>query len=945
MLAALALHAPSPVDTGRLADTIWGDNPPRTARKALHTYVATLRRRVGGTVETTESGYRLADGVAVDVSRFEQEANAAARLIAQDPGAALERAASAIELAAGEPFADLGDNLDAGIRRTAIHERVAWLEECRAEALIRTGSAPEAVAELEAMVAALPYRERRWWLLMIGLYRNERRTESLRALTRARSALEEIGLDPGDELRDLESAVLSDDATLRDDSIFLTGRGRADTSRPPWGLPPTEGSFVGRDDEMAALRRILHDNPAVVTVVGGPGVGKTRLAVETARTLGDTFPDGIWFVPLSGVPAGSDAAPAMLDRLGISLGVSNDAERAIESWRRSRRALVVLDTCERVAASVSALVRSTCDASATTPMLLTSRRALDLPGERLLRLGPLPTTASSHDNSPAVDLFFDRMAGASDLGPEGVAAVSRICRRLGGVPLAVELAAARTSSMAPREVEERLGELDHLLRDTGGGGRHASLSDAIEWSVALLDDHTRLLFDRLSVFVGGCTLDAAQEVCGLAPVGRWGVIDGLDRLVKHSLVELRPDAYGGGRYWMLDTVRGHAARRLESAGEAAALRGRMARQMTSFAEAAFVGSRTSAEGQWAAQVQDELPNVRASHDHLLDVGDTEAQTLLISPLINYSVVQAVDELLEMAARTVAAVNDERPSALVRTLAMATWREARRQDHAAAAALASRAHGLAGADPAADAEVLHMRAIVAYFSGDFVTGRALNVEGAAVARGGGDRHGEALNLGLIVQLYGMAHPGGMHELADRVLELAESVGAPSLLAWAYYTWGLSRQADDPALALAWFERSARCADSVGALFYGDLVRRSTTSVLTSLDPETALRVGVRTLRSQMASGEVFQVGLSVPWFVTMLTSLDRHEAAIVFEEATYRFGDRITSSFNPEGRRRAMRRCEEALGPERVEAARLAGRTIDLPGLVDYAESVLNEIGV
>lgn len=944
VLAGLALAHPAEVTVHRLIDYVWGEAAPSTARKAVQTYIASLRRHFGDAIYTNGNAYGLGPSTQLDQVSFIEKADAAERSIATDPMDALGSAAAALSLVRGRPFDDLPACPEADSARVMIADRVAHLQELCAEALVRTGRANEAVTALEAMVSESPYRERAWWLLMLSLHRAGRRAEGLRSFVRVRTILgEDIGIEPGEDLCRLEAAILADSPLLADEAIF--GRGDLLRARLSGNLHRPGNSFVGRDDEMHRLIALLEAATPVVCVAGAAGVGKSRLTLEAARRVTDSFPDGSWLVPLAGVSAGGDVLPTVLDVLGIGVAVGSSPMETFTRWCAEHRALVVLDTCEHVLDSVPDLVAATTRGGSATSIVLTTRSTTGLQDYHVLRVGPLPVPPLGDVPSPASTLFLDRM-GVTSVPEDTLAAVGRICRHLEGLPLAIELAAARSVSVSPVELERHLDQFDRFLgapRTTSG--RHASLEETLTWSTELLDERSARLFDRLSVFPGGCSLSAAQEVCGFGILDEWDVLDGLHRLVSDNLLKTGVDAEGATRYRMLDTIRRFAGDRLASEGEAPQVQARLREHLCRLGKAAMVGCRGPDEAHWVGTVRDELPNIRAVHEGLVGAGDVAGQAQLLAPLINFAVVQAFDEVLSMAERTMSMLGEQRPPGSDRILAMSAWGASRRQDHQRAAVLAGQA--VAAAEEAGDAsalsEALQVAATAAYFEGDLVAGRALNEQGARLARSVSDRHGEALNLGLEVMLHSLAGRFGWHETADRVLDLAKEIGSPSMLCWGYYTWGISRQIDDPALALAWYDRAVYQADAVDASFYGDLVRRSTVQVLSSLDPARALRVAVRTMRSQLESGELFQVGLSIPWFVTLLARMDHCEAAIVFEEATYRLGDRVTAAYLPEERRKALEHCYATLEPEPLETARLTGRTIDLPGLVDYAGRILADL--
>lgn len=587
VLAILLLRRGSSVPSDVLIEDLWGESAPPTARNALQGYVFQLRKVLEPEIPRAQphrilvsdgAGYRLDAPVdAVDVDRFERLAAEGRRLTQRSPQAAVGRFDEALALWRGPPLADLAYEAFAQAEVNRLDERRLTVQEDRIDALLAAGRHAEVVGELEALVEQHPLRERLRGQFLLALYRSGRQSEALEAYASARSALvEQLGIDPGPELRALHLAILNQDPGLA-----------APTAREPVGFrppprPPTR--LVGRDQAVAEVTALLRTR-RVVTLLGPGGIGKTRLALAVAEAAAGDYPDGIAWVELETIRE----PELVLHEIGAAGGLVD-----VVSELEGRRALLVLDNLEQVlecAPSLADLVARAGDVR----VLVTSREPLDVAAEHRYDVPLL-------DSTDAVELFRDRAEALGvSLGANEV--VAGICRRFDGLPLALELAAAQTTVFEPSELLGRLDSPD-LLAGTrrDAPDRHRSLHAAIEWSHSLLDDRERDVFARLGVFPGGWTLDAAERVAGADP-------SLVDVLVRKSLVRRI-----GERFTMLESIRRDARARLEATGKLEEL---------SRAHALFVADLVAAldrerpEG-WILAFDEEHPNLRAAIDWALD---------------------------------------------------------------------------------------------------------------------------------------------------------------------------------------------------------------------------------------------------------------------------------------------------------------------------------------
>jgi predicted ATPase/DNA-binding SARP family transcriptional activator len=542
LLALLLLHANEAASRDVLVDELWGAHPPPSAVHSLEVYVSRLRKVVGKRLQTQPAGYMLeVDPADLDSRRFEDLlANGRAALRADEANRAADLLREALALWRGRPFEDVAYEPFVQIEAARLEElRLACIEE-RIEADLARGEYAGLVAELEALVARHPLRERMSEQLMLALYRSGRQIEALQVYRDARRRLVEVGVEPSQALRRLEQAILQQDAVLEAPKAAAT---RLRAPEPP----ATE--LVGRTAEIAAASELLGRREVrLLTLTGPGGVGKTRLALAVARTREGDFDLGVVFVSLATV-GDADLVPTVIAQaVGITeLLKQRLGEQLVEQVGRGKL-LLVLDNFEHVLAAapfVSALVAAT----DRVKVLVTSRAALRASGEHELEVRPLP-------EEDAVRLFNLR-AEAVLADFEATDAVPAICRRLDGLPLAIELAAARVRVLT---LPALLGRLDRRLALLSSGGRdtparHQTLRATIDWSYQLLDDDERRLFARLAVFVGGCTLEDAAAVAGAD-------LDVVASLIEKSL--LRHEA---GRITMLETLREYALERLEEGGE------------------------------------------------------------------------------------------------------------------------------------------------------------------------------------------------------------------------------------------------------------------------------------------------------------------------------------------------------------------------------------------
>ncbi|MCY1145423.1 BTAD domain-containing putative transcriptional regulator [Actinoplanes sp. Pm04-4] len=584
LLVALALEPGRVVPKATLVDWIWGEQPPADATNSLHRLVSRLRKALpDGVIEGHPAGYRLAvEPDAVDAVRFE-------RLIAEG------RAQEAVALWRGSIPREVGS--------AAFDAAVSRLEELRLSALEDGGA--EQIPELTDLVAAHPLRERLAAALMRALAAAGRGSEALQVYQRTREALaDELGADPSSELSSLHVALL---------------RGEGGPSPAPerrTNLRAELTSYVGKGDDVEAVRGLVARH-RLTTLIGPGGTGKTRLAGETARTLVDELPDGAWLVELAPIGADGDVAQATIAALGLRdamLGGTPAAdltERLITAVR-DREALLILDNCEHVIEAAATFAHRVLGECRGLRILATSREPLGITGEALWQVEPLPSAS-------AVELLRDRASAVRQDLPDDEATMARVCQALDGMPLAIELAAARLRTMTLDQLAHRLDDRFRLL--TGGSRtalpHHRTLRAVVDWSWELLTDAERTVLRRLSVFSGGATLEAAERVCEDPDV-----FELLTSLTEKSLLVTTGDQ--APRYRMLGTIYEYAVQRLAEAGETESARQAHLAWFTELAETADPHLRRAEQLEWLAVLAVEHDNLAAAMRGAIAAGDAQA---------------------------------------------------------------------------------------------------------------------------------------------------------------------------------------------------------------------------------------------------------------------------------------------------------------------------------
>jgi len=749
LLAALVLADGRSCSTDELIDAVWGASPPASARKLLQVYVSQLRKALPAetTIETRPAGYALNLPLeALDATRFERlVAEAAQALEGGNPQLAASLASRALGLYRGRPYTDVAYDDFAREESERLAELGLGARELWLRAKVESGAQASITSELLALAAEHPLRESLQELAILALYRAGRQSEALELFTETRRRLrDDLGLEPGSALRALQRRILEHSSELEERIA----------DAPTGSLPRSPTTLVGRTVELDRLRQLLRsESTRLITLTGAGGSGKTRLALEVAREQASSYANGAALVELASIQDPALVVPTVASALGVAEVPGTSLLETLARALQPQELLLVVDNAEQVRSAAPALVELVARAPRLT-VLVTSRAVLHVSGEHVFPVGPLP-------EADAVALFV-RRAAATDplfvLSDATEPSVREICRRLDGLPLALELAAARVRVLG---VETLLTRLSSRLTVLTGGprdlpARQQTLRETIAWSANLLCERELDVFAAFSVFPAGGTLAAAEAVAGAD-------LDVLTTLVDHYLVR-RDDTAGEPRFAQLETIREYAGEHLARDGRTRAVRARLADWCVELAGRAETELGGDAQAEWFARLDAEHDNLRAGLAALEEHEDVEKLLTLAVALFRFWYVRG-------------------------HLTEGRWWLERALARTACAPASLRRRGFTAAGA------------IALLQGDYEAATTLAEKALEVARSLDDRRlvANALsNLGAIVLAAGDdARAAGV---LDEAVELAREVGDERILALALNNRG------DVALTTADYERA-------------------------------------------------------------------------------------------------------------------------------------------
>ncbi|MHC1560111.1 BTAD domain-containing putative transcriptional regulator [Actinomycetospora sp. C-140] len=937
LLAVLLAHRRHMITTDRLVDVLWGEDTPSTAIPTLQTHLSRLRRTLdggGAVLETRAPGYRLMVAAAdVDADRFAAEIDGVRARMDDDPAAARRLAATALARWRGPAFAEFA-GAD-GVRAEAgrLEELRVTGHELAAEAGLACGLHREVVGELEALVVEHPLRERLWSALMLALYRSGRPAEALRRAQQLRLLLrEELGMDPTPDVRDLERKILVE-------SPELDGRPEPVRAPAPDPVPPpASDDLVGRASDLAILRDQLAAH-RLVTLVGPGGVGKTRLAQELAGAPGGHT---VRWTELAAVRSPEAATATLATELDLQRRPERSLEDSIVEALRSADLVLILDNCEHVLEAVAPLVARILRWCPGVRVLATSREPLGLPGEVTHTLAPL-AVPGAHDvtpdavrASPAVTLFVARATAARRgyvLDARSARATAEICVRLDGLPLALELAAARVRSMTVAEVAERLDERFRLLAGRHDADvRHRSLRDVVAWSHGLLAPGEQTLFARLSVFAGGFTLRRAEEVCADGDLDRADVAVLLATLADKSMVVAR-EVDGGTRYRLLETLRAFARARLDERPEAAAVRLAHARAHLDAARAAREGFGGPEEGTWLREVDREMEDLREAFGTSLALGEVDVALELVASVREFAFRAVRYEIFRWAEAALAAPGaEDRPWSPV-VLGVVAYGRFVRGELTGAVVGARQALASAerlGVPTGALAERTLANALI--YRGDTDPSlRVLEEMSEDAARTGDHALAAHVDYMRSVASTSIGDPAAARALADLSRQAAQRSGSPTARAQAAYALGVSRERDDPERALRFLRESVEIAEEVGNRWLRAFARTEELAVRAARGEVAAAVDGwPEVVETWFRGGDWANQWLSLRHVFAIFAGHGLDEVAVALHAAIDAAGAATALPFEPVEADRVAATVETLrtrLGAEAFDRAVLRGRTL------------------
>ena len=982
LLAALAARANTVVPVDTVADALWGDEQPGAPEAALHTLVSRLRAALRTVTSeqaeddtpallTRAPGYVLRVGPTdLDAALFEMLARRGRSELAEDPASAVLSLTEALALWRGPAYAEFADEDFVRPEAARLDEQHASGTEDYADALLAVDRPGDAIPLLESLLAREALLERALGQLMLARYRCGQQGEALDVFRSYQELLaDELGLDPSPSLQRLHQDILRQHPDLDASPVPAqpVERKSEDPAAPPEGSAPRAGNLpavppvlIGRDPDLDALADAARPG-SVLTLVGPGGVGKTTLATRLGVDIADRFTDGAWFCDLSSLTSEDDLPLAVMSSLDLRTTAGTDHTASLLAHLRSRCLLLILDNCEHVLGSAATLTQDVHRGCPDVAVLATSRAALEVTDEWVWPVPPLSLPAPGSLGgvadmadvaaAPAVQLFVARTRRRVEyfeLGDRNAEAVAEICRRLDGLPLAIELAAARMGAISPTDLVERLSWRFRLLHGgvRTGSERHRTLRALIDWSFDLLDEDHQRVFAVLSVFAGSFALQDAERlvlaVPGLAPsFDDAQVADIVLGLVDRSMLSVSRDDHRR-RYSLLETLRAYGRQQLEAdplLHAAQQAHAQMVVGLTTDAAARLYGPDHVAASSTISGYLDEL---RAAHAWAT-TNDLELAARLVGSLMLYVEHRMPVEVQQWAERTIRAAEvDGPPPGLAGVYAVAAACARFTGDLSHAAQLADRGLQLSN-EPVTTGYLRTLLAEVALFEGrlDDVERHRREVELLATTAELGAVALLAELLGPLVAAYrgdGASASGLAEELESRAAEQ----GAGPIEAWARYLRAEALLDTDPERAADLLDGALELARDQGDRYASGVAMVSAASVRGRHgDPEAAVPLYRDVIEHWSSLGDWTHQWTSLRGVVEVLLRLGRDEDAALLRGGLV---DRTMAApiFGPDAERMAAAEAllRQRLGDDLFSELSARGARMGDDDVVSFARHAL-----
>lgn len=956
LLAMLILHRNTVVSADRLQRVIWDDEVPETGLGTLQSYVSRLRVLLPPPARLLSEapGYRLVlEPEMTDIDRFEARLESALKVLERSPGTAASRLEGALAQWRGDAFAEFADEWWARAEANRLEELRLHGREARVSALLAQGLRERAASEAEAITIEHPWREPAWRALLMALHGAGRQGDALRKANEYRIRLrDELGLDPSGEFLTLEREVAAGLA-----------------SPPPLPVEREVGSaiakitsgvlhLIGRDEDVATVVDLC-GHRSLVTLIGPGGIGKTQLALRAAGELASRTAVGHEVVELARVRDDASVVAAIATKVGVQTQQGRTLMESVLDLLGHRPLLLVLDNCEHVLDTTAAFAERLLASCPQVKILATSREPLALPLETVFKVPALSVAegcAEGRDGneraaSPAVALFLERARAANGdfvTDETTTRAVAELCRRLDGVPLAIELAAARTRSLSPQEITERLDDRFALLAGSSrvSDQRHRSLQDLVDWSYQLLDLSSQQLFRRLSIFAGSFELDAVEQVCGYGDVPARFIAPVLGSLVDKSMVQ----ASGGPRttYRLLETLRDYGAQAV-SEEESPELARRHSSWIVEICVHAGAGMH-GADERASLDVLDGLfDDLRLAVRRALNRGEPATALRIIVAACEHAFRRLRYELISWAEAALACDGAEAEPLAAAGWGIVAYGRFVRGEIDAAIDLAERSLTMAARE-GTDAFGLPERALANawVFRGDIerCTAALKGLLDGAEAAGDGSRIAHACYMRSLSETSSGGAAAGM-VYAQRAVQAAEGCGNPTALAQARYATGIWFAATQPARAKEELLASEELSRQVGNLWF-ELFARTETLWLRAFEgePVDVLSAFADVISAWQRAGDWANQWLSLRHVLGICHLVGADELAATIHGALERAGAVNAFPFEPiaaANLANAVVELRRRLGEERFAAAEQKGRTTATSAVIDLIVSDLRTL--